>query len=55
MCTLELNGDLTVTAIELFLEDLLRVFLRLLRGVRVIDVGLVASGDLGISRHGDGG
>jgi len=44
----------TVAAVELVVEDLLGVLLGLLGGVGVVEVGLVATGDLTISRHGDG-
>lgn len=43
----------TIAAIKLLLEDLLRVLLGLLRGVGVLEVGLVASGNLSVS-HIDG-
>lgn len=43
--------SLTITAVELVLEDLAGVLLGLLRGVGVVEVGLVAAGNLGISRH----
>ena len=41
----------TVAAVELVLEHLLRVLLGLLGGVGVVDVGLVAAGDLSFGRH----
>ena len=42
---------LTITTVELVVEDLLRVLLGLLGGVGVLEVGLVASSDLSFSRH----
>lgn len=45
------HGWLTVTAVELLLEDLLGVFLGLLGSVGVVQVGLVAAGDLRVTRH----
>ena len=36
-----------------FLEEVARVLLRLLRGLGVVQVGLVAADDLGFSRHFD--
>lgn len=40
--------SLTITAVELFLEDLLGVLLGLLGSVGVVDGSLVAAGDLSI-------
>lgn len=48
-------GKHTITAVELVVENLLGVLLGLLRGVGVVDVGLVAAGDLSFGRHGEGG
>lgn len=42
-------GD--IAAVEFVLEDGLRVLLALLGGVGVVDVGLVAAGDLSFGRH----
>jgi hypothetical protein len=43
----------TVSTVELVLENGLGVLLGLLGGVGVVDVGLVAAGDLSVSRHDD--
>lgn len=45
------ESERTITAVELILEDLARVLLGLLGGVGILEVGLVAAGDLSISRH----
>ena len=42
---------LTITAVELVLQNLARVLLGLLGGVGVVEVSLVATSDLGIRRH----
>jgi len=42
---------LTITAVEVVLENLLGVLLGLLGGVGVLQVGLVAAGDLSLGRH----
>lgn len=42
---------LTVTAVELILQNLAGVLLGLLGGVGVVEVSLMATSDLGISRH----
>jgi hypothetical protein len=39
------------TTVELIVKDLLGVLLGLLRGVRIIKVSLIATGDLSIGRH----
>lgn len=44
----------TVTTVELVVENFLGVILGLLGGVGVVQVGLVAAGDLSISRHPEG-
>lgn len=46
----EVLGDSTIAAIKLALEDLLGVLLGLIRGVGVLEVGLVTAGDLSF-RH----
>ncbi len=42
----------TIASVELILENLLGAVLGLLRSVGVVDVGLVAAGDLSFGRHG---
>ena len=44
----------TISTIELFIEDPLGAFLRLLRGVGIVEVGLVPAGSLSFSGHGGG-
>lgn len=49
------GGRLDVAAIELVVQDFLGVLLGFLRGVGVVEVGLVAADDVAWVGHGDRG